>query len=162
MFCHNGLVIMLGGAGATCALYKGTVYHLKIIRCSRLFILYGTKRCSKIFVTIKSDFVFSSINMTNIQKTLNSTNVASQKSVGLTIRLTIRSPKCHVNEKYLWSAAVSHRNVTNFTKAVASRGCSIQTLNKANRKHLDRASIRLFRSGSAPRNLLFCLDCCLG
>ena len=54
---------------------KTCLYNiLNNIRWSRLFIVFGPKKYTNSLLAIKSDFVFSSIVTTNIQKTPESSN----------------------------------------------------------------------------------------
>jgi len=50
----------------------------KHILWSRLFIMFGAKKNTSCFVTIKGNFVFSCIFTTNIQKTWESTNTGDE------------------------------------------------------------------------------------
>jgi len=50
------------------------VHHSEKHSMEQAVILLGTKNYTNHFVAINSDFVFSSIIITNIQKTLNSSN----------------------------------------------------------------------------------------
>jgi len=54
------------------------LHHLENVWWARLFILFWAKKNTSCFVTIKSDFMLSSIITTHIQKTLQPTNTGAE------------------------------------------------------------------------------------